>query len=214
MFSYEHAVQGLGCTKGMYLHKLLEAQRHYWAQFELLQISSWPDGSRGLETLFKAVTNTSAGVYFHTNEVFTSSPPNSPCTGQGEPLLLCTWLGFSKKKQQNFFRPLGFYLFYLFLQRGKIHLCSAVLRKYIRPLKYHAEMLIEKCIMHRKQYQFMEALQNLPQIIQNHDTILNHPFWARPICQFCWQSWFYITERYSQSWHDRMIVLALRLLHS
>lgn len=148
-FQFEHEIHGLGCTKGTYLHKLLEAQRHYWAQFELLQISSRLHGSRWLETLFKAVTNSSAGGYLHTNEVITSSPPNSPCTGQGEPLLLCTWLGFSKQKR--FFRPLGFYLLYLFLQRGKIHLRSAALRKYIRPLKYHTEMLIEKCIMHRKQ---------------------------------------------------------------
>lgn len=147
-FQFEHEVQGLVCTEGMYMHKLLEPHRHYWAQFELLQISSWLHGSRWLETLFKPVTNTSAGVPPHkwSHHLF---PSKQPLHRGGRNTASLHLIRVLKKKY--FFRPLGFYLSHLFLQRGEIHLCSAVLRKHIRTLKYQAEMLIknELCIGNR-----------------------------------------------------------------
>lgn len=122
---------------------LFRKSTNYWSPTDTTGLNfscfKLPAGCMGLGD-WKHSSNQSQTLqleYLHTNEVITSFHPSSPCTSAS----LCPIRVLQKK---SFFRLLDFYLSYLFLERCKIHLCSAVLRKYTRPLKYQAEMLIEK----------------------------------------------------------------------
>lgn len=133
---------------------LIRKSTNYWSLTDTtgLHLSSFnsPAGCIGLGN-WKDNSNQSQTLqleYHHTNghHLFPSKQPlhRAGRTTASVHMIRALW-------KKRFFRPLSFYLSLLFLGRGKIHLCSAVLRKYIRPLKYQVEMLTEKWIMPRKQ---------------------------------------------------------------
>lgn len=75
---------------------LFRKSTNYWSPTDTtgLNLSCFksPAGCMGVGD-WKQSSNQSQTLqleYLHTNEAITSFPPNSPCTGQGELLLLCT----------------------------------------------------------------------------------------------------------------------------